>query len=238
MIIKMAHQPHRWHSDLTTTTTTAQRMHCGPLAIHCPTFSTALFEHVQKNQQMLGHRDPPRMRSDRNDGVTDHTDLRSSGTVTAAIHNSLRSLCRRYTRSQMWEWAFRPILDRIISTEQKGFLSGRSISDCTRVMYDTISECEKSKINGLIHLVDFEKAFDSLSWKYIHESLEKFNFGPNFRKWITLFQCGSNSSVILNGHLSNSFQLHRGCRQGDPISPYLCILCSEFLTLALKMINT
>ena len=55
---------------------------------------------------MLGHSDPLRMRSDRNDGVTDHTDLRSGGTATAAIHNSLRSLCRRYTRSQMWERAF------------------------------------------------------------------------------------------------------------------------------------
>ena len=125
-------------------------------------------------------------------------------------------------------------LDRIISIEPKGYLSGRSIADCTRVMYDTIFECENNRINGLILLVDFEKAFDSLSWNYIHKSLEKFNFGPNFRKWISLFQSGSNSRVILNGHLSNSFTLQRGCRQGDPISPYLFILCSEFLTLALK----
>ena len=54
---------------------------------------------------MLGHSDPLRMHSDRNDGVTDHTDLRSECKATAAFHNSLRSLCRRYTRSQMWERA-------------------------------------------------------------------------------------------------------------------------------------
>ena len=82
--------------------------------------------------------------------------------------------------------------------------------------------------------MDFEKAFDSLSWKFIHQALEKFNFGPNFRKWIHMFQKGSKSKVILNGHLSESFELQRGCRQGDPISPYLFILCSEYLTLALK----
>ena len=101
-------------------------------------------------------------------------------------------------------------------------------------MHDIIFECEHRGVDGLILLVDFEKAFDSLSWRFIHQSLRKFNFRENFIKWISLFQQGSNSRIILNGHLSDSFTLHRGCRQGDPISPYLFILCSEFLTLAIK----
>ena len=86
----------------------------------------------------------------------------------------------------------------------------------------------------MILLVDFEKAFDSLSWDFIQSSLKKFNFGNNFIKWVNIFQKGSNSRIILNGHLSDAFALERGCRQGDPISPYLFILCSEFLTLAIK----
>ena len=49
-----------------------------------------------------------------------------------------------------------------------------------------------------------------------------------------MFQKNSKSRIILNGHLSSPFQLHRGCRQGDPISPYIFILCSEFLALALN----
>ena len=128
----------------------------------------------------------------------------------------------------------RPLLHNIISTEQKGFIEGRSIADCTRLMCAIIYECEKQLRDGLILLVDFEKAFDSLSWKYIHEILPKFNLGPNFIKWISMFQNDSQSRVILNGHLSTPFKLKRGCRQGDPISPYIFILCSEMLALAFK----
>ena len=132
----------------------------------------------------------------------------------------------------------RKVLNRIISREQKGFLEGRSISDCTRIMYDLIFGCEQFNIDGLILLVDFEKAFDSLSWDFIRKTLANFNFGENFTKWITLFQEKSNSRVILNGHLSQPFPLHRCCHQGDHISPYLFILCSEYLTLAFKHTNT
>ena len=131
----------------------------------------------------------------------------------------------------------RKVLNRIISPEQKGFLEGRTISDCTRIMFDIIHSCQTKNIDGLILLVDFQKAFDSLSWDFINETLTTLNFGNNFIKWINIFQKNSNSRVLLNGHLTNPFPLERGCRQGDPISPYLFILCSEFLTLAFKQSN-
>ena len=82
----------------------------------------------------------------------------------------------------------RKVLNRIISPEQKGFLEGRTISDCTRIMFDIIHSCQTKNIDGLILLVDFQKAFDSLSWDFINETLTTLNFGNNFIKWINIFQ--------------------------------------------------
>ena len=126
------------------------------------------------------------------------------------------------------------VLPRLIHQDQKGFMANRSITDNTRLMMDLILEVERQDESGLILLVDYEKAFDSLSWGFISKTLSMYNFGPKIINWIETLRRNSKSCIILNGHLSEYFLLGRGCRQGDPISPYLFILCGEILSTAIR----
>ena len=51
-------------------------------------------------------------------------------------------------------------------------------------------------------LLDFEKAFDSLSWEYIQKSLKLFNCSDKIISWVKSLQLNSSSKILQNGHLS------------------------------------
>jgi hypothetical protein len=84
-------------------------------------------------------------------------------------------------------------------------------------------------MDGLLLLVDFEKAFVFIEWKFLRKALDNFDFGPSICKWFETFYVDSKSCVINNGHISNFFNLERGCRQAIHYLPiYLLLVLSCF----------
>jgi exonuclease III len=126
------------------------------------------------------------------------------------------------------------ILPNIINEDQKGFMSGRYIGEVTRLIYDLMEYTETFQIPGLLLLIDFEKAFDTVDRNYIRNVLAFFNFGPSIIKWVDTFYNDIESSVLVNGFASPFFKITRGCRQGDPISPYIFLLCVEIMGIMIR----
>ena len=102
------------------------------------------------------------------------------------------------------------ILPSIIGQTQKGFLKERFIGENTRLVYDIMDYLNSNNMAGMLLLVDFEKAFDTLEWSYIKAVLNKYNFGNTFTRWFDIIYKNSNSCVINNGKISESFELKAG----------------------------
>ena len=61
-----------------------------------------------------------------------------------------------------------------------------------------------------------------------------FLIRTSIQNWIKLFSNDVKSCVIQNGIISQYFSPEMGCRQGDPISPYLFVLCAEILGILIR----
>lgn len=125
-------------------------------------------------------------------------------------------------------------LHDLIHPDQSGFMKGRNIRHNIRLILDLIEYTDIFEIPGLILLLDIEKAFDSVSHKFLFQVLEKFNFGKTFINSIKTLYSLRQSYIINNGHLSERIVLERGIFQGCPISPYLFLLVIEIMALSIR----
>ncbi|KAL9978028.1 hypothetical protein ACROYT_G015505 [Oculina patagonica] len=101
-------------------------------------------------------------------------------------------------------------LPKLIHGDQTGFVKGRYIGQNIRLMSDLMEDLDQKNLSGIFLFIDFEKAFDTLEWSFILDTLKVFNFGSNFIKWFSTIYNGSQSAVLNGGYLTNYFEISRG----------------------------
>ena len=91
-----------------------------------------------------------------------------------------------------------------------------------------------SQVAGAIIALDYTKAFDSISRHFIMKSLEQFNFGHDFIRWVEVYTQDTQSAVINYGWVTDWFDLDKGIRQGCPLSALLFIMGIELFACKIK----
>lgn len=125
-------------------------------------------------------------------------------------------------------------IKKLINPDQTGFILGRQGSNNVRRALNLQSLMTKDPQPSMLLGLDAEKAFDRVDWQFLKHTLIEMGFGETFVSWVTLFYKNSKSKVRVNGCCSEFFNVERGVRQGDSLSPILFALSIEPLAEAIR----
>jgi exonuclease III len=122
-----------------------------------------------------------------------------------------------------------PTMQVFLEPAQKGFVEGRigteHVEDLNKVFYEAM----RDKVDVYVIFLDTKKAFDSID----HAFIELVMYKVGFPQWCITFTMSLFKDVLVfpvtSERTNTSIEIHRGVKQGCPLSPLLFALVYDVL---------
>jgi len=130
----------------------------------------------------------------------------------------------------------RPFLDELVSPFQSSFIPRRGTTDNAIIAQEVVHymHTSRSQKGTLALKIDLEKAYDRLDWSFLELTLHDFGFPHHIIGLIMSCVKASDLAILWYGAKTNKFKPTRRTNKGDPLSPYLFVLCIEKLAMHIQ----
>ena len=129
------------------------------------------------------------------------------------------------------------VLPNIISPIQSVFAPGCLITDNVLLAYETLHSMHCRKKGYMALKLDVSKAYDRVEWPFLQGVMQRLGFPKTWIERVRSCVTTTSFSVLVNGRPFGNVLPSRGIRQGDPLSPYLFLLCTERFTSLLDRVE-